>query len=460
MKYLTTAFFLFLYISGFGQLYSTGLVFNDDNYQKASIRANLNSDDYNDLPASVSLKKYCPKPGNQLQLNTSPAWATNWSAKTILEAKNYNWFGQKKITQSTYSPAYSYYHVREVDDETCETGIDLYSALSFLKLKGAKKYDEFLEFCPRGIPEEIGDPNTLDPISDFIKLFDDQHSDQYKIQSVKKSLSEEYPVVIGMYCPPSFYRAKNFWQPSELASADYPGHALCVVGYDNEKYGGAFEVINSWGSRWGNDGFLWIRYNDFVEFTKYAYEVFNIEKSQNGTFDFSSTIYLKRNNNLEIEMTKLENGIFSTSEPLTTGTYFRVYLRNADPVFIYVFGLDESKKISRVFPHQDNISPAMIYNTNEVALPSEDSYIEIIGDPGQENLCILYSKESLDFNQLLYNLEKYPGEVSENLDALLDGKIISPNEISWKTRGIGFTTNSTDKTVIFIQIQINHISKN
>jgi len=40
------------------------------------------------------------------------------------------------------------------------------------------------------------------------------------------------------------------------------GHAMCIVGYDDTKFGGAFEIVNSWGDDWGNNGFLWIKYND------------------------------------------------------------------------------------------------------------------------------------------------------------------------------------------------------
>ena len=457
MRGVAFTFFLFLHLNASGQLYSTGLVFNDDKYERATIKANLNADVFKDLPISASLKKYCPKPGNQLQLNTSPSWATSWSAKTILDAIKNNWTDQKFITHQTYSPAYTYYHIRKADDETCEAGADLFDALQFLKNNQTKMYDEFLEFCPRGIPGEILPTNSKTTISDFAKLFDDMHNADYKINAVKKSLSENLPVVIGMHCPPSFYNAKNCWQPSELASIEYPGHSLCIIGYDDNKYGGAFEIINSWGKSWGNDGFLWIRYQDFVNFTRYAYEVFTIDKSSDGTFDFSGSINLKLNNRSEIILEKIGNGIFKTALPLLTGSYFRIYIKNENPVFIYVFGIDESNNFFRIFPHQENISPALIYWTDEVAIPGEDNYIEIIGEPGQEKLCILYSKEPLDFNQLLYNLEKYPGVVDENLDALLEGKIISPGDILWTDQGIGFYTKSPTKTAFFIQININHI---
>lgn len=433
------------------------MLYNDSNYQKANIKANLNADAFKDLPTLSSLKKYCPKPGNQLQLNTSPSWATTWSAKTILEAQKNNWVDQNLITNNTYSPAFTYYYIREAKDETCEAGVDLYSALDFLKSNGGEKYIDFLEFCPRGIPPAIKINNSIDPISDFAKLFDINQSNKYKINAVKKSLSENYPVVIGMYCPPSFYNAKNFWHPSEIPGPEYPGHALCIIGYDDDKYGGAFEVINSWGSAWGNDGFLWIRYEDFANFTRYGYEVFNIEKSEDDFHHFSGSIQLKLNSNETVGMEKLQNGIFKTTRPFTTGTYFRAQLNNENPIFLYVFGIDESNTVFRIFPDQENISPALIYKTNEVSIPGQDKYIEIIGKPGREKLCVLYTKEPLDFNQLLRNLEIFPGSISENIDALLEGKILSPDEISWKDNGIDFNAKSQSKTSLFIEILIDHI---
>lgn len=457
MRHLTAAFFLFIATNALGQLYSNGLVFNDLNYKKAQIRANLNSSAYLNLPARASMKKYCPKPGNQLQLNTSPSWAVTWSAQTILEAKRQNLTDQNEITQITYSPAYNYFYVRNSNDDKCESGIDLYEALNFLKSNGAEKYDQFLEFCPRGVPEEIFEINELQPISDFVKLFDDNHSDSHKTNAMKKSLSENYPVVIGMYCPPSFYHAKDFWQPKEIVSSEYPGHSLCIIGYDDEKYGGAFEVINSWGTQWANEGFTWIRYEDLLDFTKYAYEVIDINKSKSNTFNFEGTINLSLNDNSLIEMTKENNERFKTKLPLSTGTYFRIKVDNNSPAFMYVFGIDENQKLYKVFPHQDHISPALVYENNTVVIPGEENYIEIIGDPGKENLCILYSKESLDFGQLIYSLEKYPGNVRDNLDAILSGKLIELKHVSIEDGSIHFSAESKEKSAVLLQIQIDHI---
>ena len=51
----------------------------------------------------------------------------------------------------------------------------------------------------------------------------------------------------------TFYKAKGSW--SGIHNTKPGGHAMVVVGYDDDKYGGAFEILNSWGTYWGNKGF-------------------------------------------------------------------------------------------------------------------------------------------------------------------------------------------------------------
>ncbi len=66
---------------------------------------------------------------------------------------------------------------------------------------------------------------------------------------------------------------KDVWTPTaeDRSMMGFGGHAQCVVGYDDRKYGGAFLIMNSWGPQWGNNGFAWVRYRDFKYFVREAY---------------------------------------------------------------------------------------------------------------------------------------------------------------------------------------------
>ena len=456
MRYLLIGGYFFIQaVASFGQTYSTGLVFNDEQYQKAQIQPKVSRKLYEDFPLRASLKKFCPTAGNQLQPNTSPSWATNWSALTILNAKENGWEDQKFITHHTFAPIYNYFHVRQTTDDDCQLGVDLFDALSFLKNQGAKPFADFLEFCPRGIPKEIIAPAPDSARCDFNKLFSIDHPGRFKINRVKKSLSEGLPVVIGMYCPPSFYRAKDFWIPTEFASDEYPGHALCVIGYDDEKYGGAFEIINSWGSRWGNNGFLWIRYDDFIRFTRYGYEIFRLTKTA-GAYHYAASMFLETSMGDTLNSSPIEEGKYKINESLTTGDHFRIHLQMESPAYLYIFGKEKDHYVA-AFPYQDSISAAVIYANQMVSLPDEAHYIEVNGHAGLDQLNILISKFPIDISALLSDLSKYPGTIKSNLDALLPDKLISPTNINWNKSDIRFKAATPDKRAILVQIIIDHI---
>ena len=65
---------------------------------------------------------------------------------------------------------------------------------------------------------------------------------------------------------------------------------MCIIGYDNYKYGGAFRVVNSWGKQYGDNGFLWIRYNDFKKYVRevYLFQLKNIDFNANPTINLKN----------------------------------------------------------------------------------------------------------------------------------------------------------------------------
>jgi hypothetical protein len=68
---------------------------------------------------------------------------------------------------------------------------------------------------------------------------------------------------------------------------------MCVVGYDDARYGGAFEVQNSWGTKWGNAGYIWIPYTVFTDFVFEAYGISeNLGLYQN-TVEFSGSAQIE-----------------------------------------------------------------------------------------------------------------------------------------------------------------------
>jgi len=204
MRHLLFYIWFLFPLSAAGQFYSTGLQFDDQSYSNAPMKVVFNSLAHEQLSPSASLKKYCPLPGNQLQMNTSPAWAVCWSACGILNAQIHNWTNVETITENTYSPAFVYQVVKPADDFQCLAGTDLLSVLETMKNRGSRRYVEYLEFCPDASPNDVDGGDQVKTITDFLKLFEYTTDPYEKIISVKKAISEGLPVVTGMKCPPSF----------------------------------------------------------------------------------------------------------------------------------------------------------------------------------------------------------------------------------------------------------------
>jgi hypothetical protein len=80
-----------------------------------------------------------------------------------------------------------------------------------------------------------------------------------------RALAEELPVVFGTVIPQRcFAEAASTGvipapTPEELNAPGQGGHAMLIVGYDNNRR--LFIVRNSWGGDWGDHGYCWIPYD-------------------------------------------------------------------------------------------------------------------------------------------------------------------------------------------------------
>ena len=79
------------------------------------------------------------------------------------------------------------------------------------------------------------------------------------IDSIKTVLAfQQRPVLVSTQVDNGLfgYLPDTVW---DFQGPSYGGHAMLIVGFDNGRQ--AFRVRNSWGSDWGDDGYLWMSYN-------------------------------------------------------------------------------------------------------------------------------------------------------------------------------------------------------
>lgn len=450
--------------------YNMGMDFDDEAYAQVPKKATLTRS-LAILPESSSLKMYAPLPGYQSVYGTCTSWAIAYCGRTMVEAIKNNWTDRNMITARAYSPAFLF-RMLEPDDAKCEGGSSISEALDALKTEGVVMHSEIDALCLAAI-----DPNHLEnaqagKVKDYLRLFERDATPEHKVQSIKKSISEKKPIAFGMNCPPSFMRAKEVWSPSEDPELNYGGHAMCVIGYDDTKYGGAFEVQNSWSTAWGDEGYTWIKYADFANFAKYAYELVDLPEAKENVKDLSGSIalHLADGNSMPIERLQLtrgleivpalrESGPFTTYTSLTSypsGTRFRISINNDQPAYVYALSSDLSNEIIKIFPHEAGISAALTDRQNTILIPDLDHYIAFDDRPGTDYLCVLYSKDELNFDDLIKQISLQTGTFSEKIVKVTGHNMVNPKDIQFESSSISFKGSSHGKSIIPLIVELNH----
>mgnify|MGYP000870397804 FL=1 len=168
------------------------------------------------------------------------------------------------------SPLYIYANAKKLDGIPNQEGTYCRTAMSVLLNKGV---------CPEDtLPyNQMRWPNLPTPTatadSEALAYRVKAYASVLSIDEVKQSIVRDGPVLAAVLVCDSFVNAKDGYipLPGSEGKADYirGGHAVCVVGYDDDlahgPYRGYFEVKNSWGPNWGQEGYCWIPY-DFFNF--------------------------------------------------------------------------------------------------------------------------------------------------------------------------------------------------
>jgi C1A family cysteine protease len=455
-KILVFSVLLLAAASVFGQSeqrYYKGALFDEEAYSKLPKKAPLATRAYEGLPKSFSLKQYAPLPGDQTNYGTCVAWASAYAARTISESVALNRRNQTETTQNVFSPVYIYRTIRP-DDPEGQRGAQIYTALDLMRDSGAVRMLEIersMEF-PRIDLANYRESRRY-PIGGYVTLFsrEDKQKPALITRIVKKSLAEGKPVVIGMNTPDSFIEAKNIWQPMENPGNFYGGHAMCVVGYDDDK--GAFELINSWGRKWGNGGFIWVPYKAFVDFVMESYEMIE------NLAIYSDTVKYEGFSRIEIlgqgapkpaALVFSPEGYYKTSESFTEGTQFRFVVGSSESAYVYSFAASRPARdnnfysVVLMFP-QTGVSPLLNYRDSAVVLPGEDKTLALDAEAGMEYLVTLYSKQPLDIQAVMRRFVSARGALGERLATAVGGNLLS---VSYNAKEAAFTASTDDSRAI------------
>lgn len=271
MKIIFTLIFLVL------SLYysSQGLVFDQKEYNAIPEWETNELGFSNNLPKKYSLRKYCPPVAKQ-DGSTCVGWATAYAGMSIMYNIQNNITDEYQKLLFAFDPLFIYTIIKENGD--CDEGTYTELAIKTLSKTGCKRlFMAGKTGCVAELTDEIfsyGEPFKIKENSTKVP------ERENKKELIKNELVNKSPLVIAVNHSNSIdYSANGLWEVKSSSKLKSGGHAMCLVGYDDNKFGGAFEVMNSWGKEEADNGFIWIKYDDFFQVIDGVYKMGNFKNS-------------------------------------------------------------------------------------------------------------------------------------------------------------------------------------
>ena len=387
------------------------------------------------LPSSYSLREYAPPVGEQ-EGGTCVGWATAYAGLSILENIKLEIRDDSLKAVNAFSPYFTYTLSKFDADNECSEGSYIEMALNTLQNVGAIRQMEFNSVC---IPAEssFGLERILQDSTgsiDVTKLIPEIKNNRLEsfipisgvevVQNAKYYLNKKMPVVIGVNMYESIVDnlVSNVWNG---VIDDYPGgHAMCIIGYDDNKFGGAFEIMNSWGKEYGDNGIIWFRYEDFAKEVKTAYALsgmedapaeinpnneFNITLSAIGTSSSKLLAIDQSDNYFEGQQFSSQNSLSNsyTINYTNEDDKYRLSItsNSSSPYYVYMFSFASQRvNFESSFINQMNA----LDKSNGLIMPSNSysAYTLSESDLWGKPYCLLVSKKPLEENLITASLKR------------------------------------------------------
>ncbi|AQG80525.1 C1 family peptidase [Spirosoma montaniterrae] len=474
--------------------YTGGLKINRTRSLTVLTKAPLATRSFANLPAEVSYEAFCPSVGDQGKQETSVAFATAYYLRTIMEGREQNMTQKAQLDQARFSPTFVYDKIRDPKDVNCQEGGTIEEALDVLKVDGVPRL-RTLSYpqCAPKIPANAVQEAAKFRIGDYQQLFAANAPADQKVLAVKKALSEGNPVVVGIGAPLSFEEVRAVWEPApneKISDALY-NQAICVIGYSDKQYGGAFRIVNSWNTKWGEKGFCWIPYSYFGKFVLNAFQVYSTATAsapepvtasattptsvvlntgvrpdtRRGSAELrlndGATMAMSRQamRTLKVEADEAAPTTlraYRTTTIYPSGTRFKFYLTNSENAYVYALTVNKRGDFDKLFPFDDLTSPLLGPNTT-IVYPGEKTSVVIESSKTSDYLLILFAKRPLNPDGLIKALDRKRGPIDKRINEVLGDQLVQPDEVKYEDEQIAFAVKSgISASIVPVLIEIRH----
>ncbi|MEM6378400.1 MAG: C1 family peptidase [Bacteroidota bacterium] len=520
MKRLLTILILTTFSTvGFSQTeYPTGLVMDDEEYNKLPFTSsNIQIETgQKSISSKVDLSPYCPEIRHQGDIASCVGWSAGYGAMTIERAIKNGWTDKRQISENANSALFIY---NQINLGNCDMGITMPKALNLIKDKGnclARDFDIDPNNCTKPVTDNLYTKAEPFRIEDYIPLFKNEAEAAEKIRNTKLVLAQNKPVIIGMRVLNNFYDIRegdSSWFPTIGNTGYAGGHAMVVVGYDDNRFArqgmniapnmrGAFKLMNSWGKNWGERGFIWVRYAHFAKHCKHAYAImladgepidFDLDTTTkdeattsteapatdaadlrylSGAFGFRQFTGIIDDNGPvfnEIDV-NLEDGFYTLQGHQKAGDVFQLYVKSGfDNGYIYVFSVDATGKAEVHFPKSQEYNQAfqgkaesamLLSGGSLLTIPAVDSGLRLT-HRGKDHLVALFSTQKIRPKYIQYlctKLSENKENPKEELLNLLQKFMVPTPDITYQRDFMGFDvgTRSEGKIIpILLTVEVN-----
>jgi len=425
-KYVLVCLLLALSISTTAQWrHGTGVKLDDSAYSKHIKIPNLGEQFVFSGPHPViSFRSFTPYPVDQGTCETCIGYACAYSALTTMWAIQKGTKDKKEITENAFDPLYLYYSIAD----SCKQGSEITDAMNLIRDKGVVRTKDLAGPVSGKVTVAA---DKLTKVLYYDKLFELHCSDDGIIDAVTSSLYASHPVVIVGNIDERLADLKKpdiIWVPDSTAKVR-AAHAMCVIGCDDKKK--LFEIMNSWGANWGDDGYFFISYHDFARMVRYAYLMLpNIKYRSINLTDIVGDFEVdnKKAGSTEFKEVKpqVRNNQFIIDSGIKAGDTYRFQMINQkDNMYAYLIGLGPDNKVKVLYPAPKATAAsqkAMLdaAGNNLMIDPSLNMYgsADARAKKGTYQYCIMYSHFFIDAGQVVQQMNQKAGR--HNLSEITD----------------------------------------
>ena len=202
------------------------------------------------LPSSVDLTADFPLPGNQGTQSSCVGWALGYAMKTYQERVEVGW--SLEAPEHRFSPSYIYNQINGGQDN----GAVFTDGLDLVVNQGVAS----LARMPYVEHDFLSQPSAAADL-EAARFKGRSWRATNGVLEIKAALANHLPVLIAIQMYDDIYQLRG---PNSVyntfGGTNHGGHAVAAVGYDDNRYGGAFKIINSWSRNWGDGGYFWLPY--------------------------------------------------------------------------------------------------------------------------------------------------------------------------------------------------------